>query len=339
MSYHEHYENNRLEAAPEIAPYFQDIDRNLAASAYSGTSQSPERAGSLIRSDYALMLIEDRERVEKAVRRAIQRGATIIDADAAIAAWFPEHRAGLKAKFEAYLHSHSNVASSFICGPSNFPSARMQKRGRWADNKYEEIGQFRRTSRKRLLREVLPHGDGTAIRGTDPDAVTKLKIKLEGLQKNQAAMKAANKIVRAKKLSNEEKIEQLDTMGIGLTAGAKMLEGDFCGRTGFPSYMLTNNNANMKRVKDRIAELQREAESGPAEPQAFDTFKVFEDDGRMQFEFDGKPAIEIRTILKQNGFKWSPTRVTWVRQATANGRAAAEYVISALKALTDEVSL
>ncbi len=36
-----------------------------------------------------------------------------------------------------------------------------------------------------------------------------------------------------------------------------MKQPDFCGRTGFPDYALQNNNANIRRIKQRIEELSR----------------------------------------------------------------------------------
>lgn len=333
MNYHTRYEENRLKEVPEIAPFFQDINRDTAARAFNGTSQFPERAGSFARSDYAQMLISDREAVERSVQRAINRGATVLESAAAIDAWFVEHRAGLKSKTLSYLSSHGNCISSFITGPSNFPVRRSQKANNSADNRYNEIGIFRKASKRRILKELLPYGDGQAIRGTDPDATTKLKAKLADLENRQALMKSANKIARSKKLSDADKVAQLMGLNIGNAAAKDLLSPRYSyEKLGFQGYLLTNNNANIKRVKDRILVLEREAEAPPAEAQEFENFKMFEDEGRVQFEFDGKPDANIRTILKRNGFKWSPTRVTWVRQATANGRAAGQNVINQLKA-------
>lgn len=48
---------------------------------------------------------------------------------------------------------------------------------------------------------------------------------------------------------------------------------------------------------------------------------------RLQLKFDGKPTQEIRDVLKQNGFKWSPKNEAWQRQLTPNARIATERVI------------
>ena len=63
-----------------------------------------------------------------------------------------------------------------------------------------------------------------------------------------------------------------------------------------------------------------------------DLYRFFQADGRYQFVFDGKPADGVRTILKSNGFKWSPSRGAWVRQVTTNAKHSAKRVMQELQA-------
>ena len=41
---------------------------------------------------------------------------------------------------------------------------------------------------------------------------------------------------------------------------------------------------------------------------------------RLQLIFEGKPELEMRTLLKSKGFKWSPLNNCWQRQLTNNAR-------------------
>lgn len=66
-------------------------------------------------------------------------------------------------------------------------------------------------------------------------------------------MKAGNKIVKSKKLTIEQKIEQLKAAG----HSALILQPDFCGRVGYADYELTNNNANIRRMKQRLEQLEK----------------------------------------------------------------------------------
>ena len=54
-------------------------------------------------------------------------------------------------------------------------------------------------------------------------------------------------------------------------------------------------------------------------------------DGRIRFEFDGKPRQEVIDIMKSRGFKWSPSNKAWQRQNTPNGVYSAKRVIEELE--------
>lgn len=103
---------------------------------------------------------------------------------------------------------------------------------------------------------------------------------------------------------------------------------DICAGSGttavpFPSYLLTNNNANIRRVRQRIEELSHKAEfvgwtfpGGEA--------KVNEAENRLQLIFAEKPDADTRQALKSEGFKWAPSQGAWQRQLNQNAiRAAA----------------
>lgn len=164
------------------------------------------------------------------------------------------------------------------------------------------------------------------ISADDPDAIQKLQEKLARLEESQAKMVTANKLIRKGDRAG------LATLGFTEAEIDKLFKPDHCCRYGFASYRLTNNNAEIRRLKDRIAQLSKVQNAAPVEV-AHDGYTYREEEGRCQFEFDGKPSEEIRNILKANSFKWSPSRGTWVRQLTGNGQWAAKKVIEQLKAV------
>lgn len=59
-------------------------------------------------------------------------------------------------------------------------------------------------------------------------------------------------------------------------------------------------------------------------------FKVIQNEeiNRVQLLFDSKPSDEERTILKKNGFKWSPKNSVWQRQLTNNALYSIKLVIN-----------
>ncbi len=181
-----------------------------------------------------------------------------------------------------------------------------------------------------LARRAAAVGTG-GISSDDPEAVRKLREQLATLTANQEQMKAANKVVKSKK-DDATKIAALVQQGFTEASAAGLLRPDFAGRIGFAAYMLTNNNANMRRIEQRIKDLEAQAqrESKSIEGSGY-TYHEDTDENRVMFRFPGKPAEDVRKKLKSEGFKWSPTRDAWVRQLTGNGLAAARWVRSWLE--------
>jgi hypothetical protein len=171
------------------------------------------------------------------------------------------------------------------------------------------------------------------ISGDDPEAIDKLRVQLENLERGQESMKAANAAIRRGK-NEGEKIAALVALGFNEWSARKLLEPDFCGRIGFADYQLSNNSANIRRIKERIAALEK-AVSRQDKEEVTDNYTYREDteENRLMFFFNGKPGEAIRALLKSRGFKWSPTRNAWVRQWTSNGIYAARDVKAQLAAM------
>lgn len=152
-----------------------------------------------------------------------------------------------------------------------------------------------------------------AISSDDPNSLERLKEKLEGLQKNQEIMKACNKIIKSTKLTEDQKVRKLVVEGLlPEKLAIEILKPDYCGRIGFPSFKLTNNNANISTVKKRIEKLEA-MENAENKEKVFGDIKILEnaDENRVQIFFPGKPSDEIRSQLKRRGYRWSPMNGCW----------------------------
>lgn len=157
------------------------------------------------------------------------------------------------------------------------------------------------------------------ISSDDPDAVTKLQKKLANLEKSQETMKACNKII--KKYSDEEtRVSELMKVGITEAQAREVLRPDCFGGIGFASYALQNNNAEIRRIRGRIDDLNKIKKNIEFTQEEYESFsyQVDNEENRIMFIFPGKPDEEIRTVLKRNAFKYSPTRNAWVRKITNN---------------------
>ena len=102
------------------------------------------------------------------------------------------------------------------------------------------------------------------------------------------------------------------------------------------AYELTNLNAEIRRVKDRIQEL-KELEELDFEDIEFKNGKVIHNKeiNRIQFIFDTIPDEETRTILKSHGFKWSRYEKAWQRLFNKNCIYATKRILEEIKKQED----
>ncbi len=150
------------------------------------------------------------------------------------------------------------------------------------------------------------------VSSDDPDAVVKLIENLEELEKKQALYKAINKAL--KKADRTGSDEELKELGLSDKTIAELKTPDYAGRKGIPSYVLSNNNSNMRRIRQRIEALREAANDQTSEEQHGDIRIVDNvEENRVQVFFPGIPEKEVRVKLKQNGFRWSPTAGAWQR--------------------------
>ena len=206
--------------------------------------------------------------------------------------------------------------SILISGGGNFPVRKKEKQNAARDRNLEEWNYI-----QGLLDKIRSVGTG-GISTDDPQAVEKLEAKLATLEKHQEMMKAANAAIRMKDPAKGD--AKLAELGYTPEDISKLRAPDFCGRIGYPAYELQNNNANIRRIRGRIAELKKRTESTP-EGWEFDGGRVVVNtaENRLQIIFDGKPNADIRTELKGEGFRWAPSQGAWQRQLTDNAMRAA----------------
>lgn len=197
----------------------------------------------------------------------------------------------------------------------------------------------------------------TAISSDNPDAVSLLQEKLTELERLQATYKKDNAAIKKAKIvaSDPAIVQKLIAVGVTerhaneLATTARLCPYHMRPFVRWPAYALSNNNANITRVKNRIADLQRRAavvatvENKTGGEQEIETasgdgWRLVEDfsENRVCFYFDGKPAADVRSMLKGYAFKWSPSRGAWVRMLNGNGRAAASWAVAKLQEMGGE---
>jgi len=137
----------------------------------------------------------------------------------------------------------------------------------------------------------------------DENAVEALQAKIAKERADVERMKTANKIVRKFKTASPEAIAAFVAAGLP-ESWAKLFTPDFFGRIGFPSYALTNANANIRRMEKRIEEIKRRNER-IAQAEAAPGGVVIQGADYVSITFAKKPDREILNALKAAGFHWS----------------------------------
>jgi vacuolar-type H+-ATPase subunit I/STV1 len=170
------------------------------------------------------------------------------------------------------------------------------------------------------------------ISSDDPDAPDKLRAELTKLEELQERMKAANRIIRQREGDEDDQVNGLLALGWLTNAQARELVApDFAGRVGFPGFALTNNSANIRRIKNRIATLEKLRQRTDAECEGRGyTYREDMDENRVMFIFPDKPAEAVRKLLSAHAFHWSPTRNAWVRKMSNAALWAAKSIREAL---------
>lgn len=294
-----------------MADFATDIPQRLALAAHSGTSFVPEKRAAETREDYRRTLAEDFEQF----RQLAEKCGTLDQLDEE----FARYREGYRRRYTAWLASRGRLVSTMIAGPSNFPAARMNKRGEVSHRRLTELLEFQERARAAIRRKLNPAL--RPIMAGDADAVERLEQKIRKAEQLQDVYKTVNKLVRQKPRNEPttEKIVALMEIGFSRESADEIFRPDFCGRIGIPGYRLTNNNANIRRMRQRLEQISRNQDRPDIEQQGANaTIQDCPAENRVRLFYPGKPAADIRAELKSCGFRWAPSLGCW--QAYRNNR-------------------
>ena len=212
-------------------------------------------------------------------------------------------------KLRAEGEARMNTSSQFfynLNGQPLLPGHYSYKSDRNRRERFDNMGRKGYEMTKQaddLERRAESAASNRAISSDDPNAPDKLRAKIERLERLQAGMVAANKIVREKPKNEPtpDKIARIVALGMNEDTARELFTPDFCGRYGFPSYATQNNNAKIKTARDRLAVAEamaaERAEASEPRETEYDGFTVCEDIdmNRVQIIFPGKPDAGTRS--------------------------------------------
>ena len=290
------------------------INSRLAEAAHAGTSWSPEQRAKQEIAEF----VEDIETVYNDLMQYANNEAEMDVIDVEMIT-FQERYAQ---KYNDKLSAHSQCISSMIAGPSGFPSRRAERANSSYEKRFDEMMQFKKRAIDAIKKKIKAHRIDEA-----GGEIEILKAKIASAEKMHGIMKAGNKIIRSKKLSDDEKIFQMVEIGISESNARAVLRPDYMGTIGFKGWELSNNNANIKRMKARLVEMQTR-EATPTSEISFDGGIIIDNAeiDRVQIVYDEKPTDEVIGKLKGAGWHWSPRNSAWQRKRTANAMQSAKQI-------------
>lgn len=276
--------------------------RDLCYRAHQGTSFSPDKRADYYVKSYSELLESDLELLPEESRE-----------------WY---EAKFKSLFAAWMHRKSNCISWMITGSSNFPTRRADKANKGEHKAYETFEKWRERALSRRNRVAKLTLDGE---------LEKAIHDLETRERNHVTMKRVNALCRKPNAA-----ELLAADGWKETLIQEFLNPaySFYGK-GYAAFELTNNNAAIKRLRERVDELtnkvtRRDAGEHEVIEKTWGRVEVNRVDDRVQFFFNEKPSRERIEDFKRGGWRWSPNAGAWQRKITGNALYAARMIVKEL---------
>jgi hypothetical protein len=262
--------------------------KEQARRAHYWTSFDPEKRGENIIIEFEELLNNDLKEIETASTEQKTR-----------------YIAKFKSLFSSWLNAKSNCFSAMITGPAKFNNNKHEKMNNRETSHYNAFMYWRGKAKKGILKSLQPEK-------TYQSEIERYKTDLEGMKKNHELMKEGNKRIQEAHRTGEDLTEYL-TKTFGIVP--HMI--DWTMKFGFG---LQNNNANMKRVEERIRIMEAKAEKSEQGDKefSFEGGKVILNYSldRVQIQHDTKPEYTVLSTLKHSGFHWSPSNKAWQRQIT-----------------------
>jgi len=217
----------------------------------------------------------------------------------------------------------ASVPSIMIAGAANFPVRKKEKQNQRRAANNDEYMRI-----QGILDKIQSTGMG-GISSGDPRAREKLQKKIEAAEAMQEKMKRVNAYYR-----KHNTLEGCPDLSAEESAKLEKAMTTF-DHAPYPSWALSNNSANLRRMRARVEELDAEAARAaePSDDEHGEGYTIRENTelARIQILFDEKPDVDACRLLKMYGFRWAPSQGAWQRLLNDNGRRAAKEVIEQIK--------
>lgn len=303
------------EQPPHPYPLYGEINEETARRAKEMNSFSDYRPGSAT-ADY---------------RAAVDQTAALVERQkSAVSPFYHEKLDGLLKSYARRLAAWTNdynrnaasCPSVLISGAGNFPTRKKARQNAREDSLWAEYQKI-----EAILDKIRAVGTGP-VDFSDPHA---REILTERLNSNRQALERANAanayyrkhgtLTGCPGFTPEQAVALTDPDSFDIRVHG----------VPFPPYELASIRRKIRFAEQRLAELSKlEAEAkAPLNSTKFPGGEIVRNAelNRLQILFDEIPNADIRTALKDHGFRWSPKNQAWQRQLTDNAVSAARAVL------------
>ncbi len=318
------------------------VSEDLARRAQESRSFSEYKSGSATASYNS-----DVSRFDSNVNELIQRygkNSTLTDKDwEDVYSIADRYAQSLEKYTDETNRNEASYPSWFIAGPARYNVKKNEALMNRSQSLYENYKDRIDPDDNVYLKKIKSILTNASIKSNDDAATAKLQDKYDKLKAELENGKAMNTYFR--KYGTIKGFP-----GVSDKTAQEFLEAHerepYFNKQPYAAYHMTNVNAELRRIKDRIDTLNKakaQAEAAKANPQAaaeataanypkLDGVHVQEnaDEMRIQLRFDDIPPAETREKLKRNGFRWSPSQKAWQRLLNQNGKYAAQSVLKDL---------
>jgi len=265
--------------------------------AHNGTSFSPDIRATQCVNEYSALLSEDLSELgEKA----------------------GDYEAKYIKHLKDWMSKKSRCMSSMIAGPSNFPFEKNRKAFMAEQKAYEDFQAWR----ERYIKSV----NRVPVKSPEEEIDDAL-LKLEKERNAHTLMVEVNKVFR-KKISDDDKRRLLlEELEISEKMIERIMTPDCYGKFGFASWALTNSNARIKNLEQKVLIMKNRIVRREAfEPIQISGGVIDIKDDHVVIIHEVRPDAEIISALKARGFHWSGKNKYWCRKHTANALRDARYI-------------
>jgi hypothetical protein len=222
-------------------------------------------------------------------------------------------------KWLDWVRSKSNCASTMITGGANFNVRRNEKALNVERSKYEQLMKWR----EKYFAVV------NRVKTLSPEEeLDNALSELDEVKNRQEMMKEMNAFIRKNKgeKSISEQIDMLIREDFPNDLIGDM--SDCNGQLIFYRFQLTNNNAKIKRLEQKVNNMRLRIDTKHSfEDIVFDGGYITISDDRVKIFHNEKPSSDVIQKLKSNGFRWSPFWKCWCRKHTSNALNVAKNLV------------